>query len=171
MKKKLEHFWYYYKWYVLFGAMVLLVLVNFLVEKASLTEPDAAVSFVTMEEVPQQILDEMRTRLEPLTGDVNGDGQIQVEINVYHYDGKGSDGVNPDDYSAAAVHLAAEVQNKLTDFFVTDEPELLQDSGALTAAGHWEDYGVLREIDSRQLSRFSIFVFSDGGTPLLDALK
>ena len=32
MKKKLEHIWYYYKWYILAAALVLLVAANFIGE-------------------------------------------------------------------------------------------------------------------------------------------
>lgn len=171
MKKKLEHFWYYYKWYVLFAAMVLILVVNYAAEKAALVEPDATVSFVTMSEVPQQTVDGLRAQLEPIVGDANGDGNVEIEVNVYHYDGKGAGDENADDYSAAAVHLSAELQLRLTAFFVTDEPELLQESEVLVQVGYWEDYAVLRELESQQLSRYCVFTFDDGGTPLLDALK
>lgn len=171
MKKKLEHFWYYYKWYVLFAAMVLILVVNFAIEKATLVVPDATVSFVTMAEIPQQTLDGLRERLEPIVGDANGDGKVEIEINVYHYDGKGTGDNNPDNYSAAAVHLSAELQLQLAAFYVTDQPELLLESEALTQVGFWEDYAVLRELESQQLSHYCIFTFDNGGTPLLDTLK
>ena len=35
MKKKLEHIWYYYKWYILAAALVLLVAANFIGELGS----------------------------------------------------------------------------------------------------------------------------------------
>ena len=73
MKKKLEHFWYYYKWYALFGILAALVVWNFAGQKAASAEPDVLVSFVTMEEIPAQTLDALRTRLEGLSEDSNGE--------------------------------------------------------------------------------------------------
>lgn len=170
MKKKLEHFWYDYKWYVLFGILAALVVWNFAGQKAASAEPDVLVSFVTMEEIPAQTLDALRTRLEGLSEDSNGDGRAEAAVQVYHYDGKGSAFSDPEAYSAAAIHLATEIRMELADFFITDEPALLRDAGVLAEAGRWEDYAALRQLDSQQLSRFFIFTFA-GGSPVLEELK
>lgn len=39
MKKKLEHIWYYYKWYILAAALVLLVAANFVGELGQRRQP------------------------------------------------------------------------------------------------------------------------------------
>ena len=44
MKKKLEHIWYYYKWYILAAALVLLVAANFIGELGQRRQPDGVVS-------------------------------------------------------------------------------------------------------------------------------
>ena len=46
MKKKLEHIWYYYKWYILAAALGILVAANFIGELGQRRQPDGVVSIV-----------------------------------------------------------------------------------------------------------------------------
>ena len=90
MKKKLEHIWYYYKWYILAAALVILVVANFIGELGQRRQPDGVVSIVTTSQVPEETVEEIRTLFETLWGDRNQDGVTDVEVNVYAYDGMGS---------------------------------------------------------------------------------
>ena len=91
-KLKLSDFWYYYKWYFLFAFLVLWVIFNFLSERSQIVEPDAIVSFVTLEELSTETLSRLQQTVTTHAEDTNKDGRIEVEINVYAYDGQGSDG-------------------------------------------------------------------------------
>ena len=92
MKKKLEHIWYYYKWYILAAALVILVAANFIGELGQRRQPDGVVSIVTTSQVPEETVEEIRTLFETLWGDRNRDGVTDVEVNVYAYDGMGYSG-------------------------------------------------------------------------------
>lgn len=171
MKKlKLSDFWYYYKWYILFGLLVLWVCFNFFLETRGSVEPDAIVSFVTMKEVSPETQARLHQSLAEAAGDTNGDGSIEVEINIYAYDGQGSDGSDPEGYAAAAVHLAAEIQLQTTSFFVTDLPEVFQEADTLEEKGIWSDYSVLQALGDGQLSSYRIYAFP-GRDALLNKLK
>ena len=171
MKKKLSNFWYYYKWYILFALLVLWAALNFLLQFQSNVEPDASVSFVTMQEIPEEVQASLHSMLAKMAADTNGDGKVEVAVNVYAYDGEGSDGTNPDAYAAAAVHLASEVKMQLTSFFVTDEPQVLEDAGPLEQRGVWADYSALTALESEKLSDFRIYVFRDKADPILEQFK
>lgn len=171
MKKKLSNFWYYYKWYVLVALLVLWAVINFMLLFQGNVEPDATVSFVTMQEVPEDVQESLHSLLTEMAGDRNGDGKVEIAVNVYAYDGKGSDGTNPDGYAAAAVHLASEVKLGLTSFFVTDEPQVLEDAGPLVQRGTWADYSALKALEGELLPDFRIYAFRDGTDPLLEQLK
>ena len=86
MKKKLEHIWYYYKWYILAAALVLLVAANFIGELGQRRQPDGVVSIVTTSQVPEETVEKIRALFETLWGDRNQDGVTEVEVNVYAYD-------------------------------------------------------------------------------------
>lgn len=92
MKKKLEHIWYYYKWYILAAALVLLVAANFIGELGQRRQPDGVVSIVTTSQVPEETVEKIRALFETLWGDRNQDGVTDVEVNVYAYDGMGYSG-------------------------------------------------------------------------------
>ena len=92
MKKKLEHIWYYYKWYILAAALVLLVAANFVGELGQRRQPDGVVSIVTTSQVPEETVEKIRALFETLWGDRNQDGVTDVEVNVYAYDGMGYSG-------------------------------------------------------------------------------
>ena len=171
MKKKLSNFWYYYKWYILFALLVLWAALGFLNQFHANVEPDALVSFVTMQEIPEDLQKSLHSLLSELAGDRNGDGKVEIAVNVYSYDGEGSNGTDPEVYAAAAVHLASEVKLGLTSFFVTDEPQVLEDAGPLVQRGIWTDYSALTALENQELSDFRIYVFRDGDTALLEQLK
>ena len=171
MKKKLSNFWYYYKWYVLFGLLVLWAVFNLLIQFQENVEPDAAVSFVTMQKVPEEVQASLHSLLSEMVTDVNGDGKVEIAVNVYAYDGEGSGGTNADGYAAAAVHLASEVKLGLTSFFVTDEPQVLEEAETLEQRGTWADYPALMALEGELLPDFRIYVFREGTDPLLEQLK
>lgn len=135
MKKKLEHIWYYYKWYILAAALVLLVAANFIGELGQRRQPDGVVSIVTISQVPEETVEKIRTLFETLWGDRNQDGVTDVEVNVYAYDGMGYSGGSADDYAAAAVHLASEIQAGTTDLFLSDAEELMRQAERLQYYG------------------------------------
>lgn len=171
MKKKLSNFWYYYKWYILFALLVLWAVFSFLIQFQGNVEPDASVSFVTMQEIPEDVQKSLHGLLSEMAGDRNGDGKVEIAVNVYSYDGEGSGGTDPEIYAAAAVHLASEVKLGLTSFFVTDEPQVLEDAGPLVQRGIWADYAALMRLEGQKLSDFRIYVFRDGTDSLLEQLK
>lgn len=171
MKKKLSDFWYYHKWYVLFALLVLWAAGDFFTQRAENPEPDAAISFVTMKEISWQTREALRELAAQTIGDANGDGRVEVTVNVYAYDGKGSDSQDPEAYAAAAVHLAAEIRLGLTDFFVTDQPGVFQDNGTLRKMGTWSSYASLAALEDGSLADFEVYAFSDSSLALLGALK
>lgn len=57
MKKRLENIWYYYKWYILCAIMAVIVIGNYLIEKAKIIEPDCQIGIVTKEYVSEVIRD------------------------------------------------------------------------------------------------------------------
>lgn len=160
-KLKLSDFWYYYKWYFLFAFLVLWVIFNFLSERSQIVEPDAIVSFVTLEELSPETLSRLQQTVTTHAEDTNKDGRIEVEINVYAYDGQGSDGTDPEGYAAAAVHLASEIQLQTTSFFVTNLQDLFQESDTLEQKGVWGDYAALWELGDATLADFQIYAFPD----------
>ena len=88
MRKKLEHLWLYDKWYLMAGAGVLLLLLNFWAQKAHPPKPDYYVSVVTGNQISESTREGYAARLETVLDDRNGDGKVTVMVNLYRYDGR-----------------------------------------------------------------------------------
>ena len=170
MKKKLERMWYYYKWYILAAALVLLVAANFVGELGQRRQPDGVVSIVTTSQVPEETVEEIRALFETLWGDRNQDGVTDVEVNVYAYDGMGYSGGSADDYAAAAVHLASEIQAGTTDLFLSDAEELMRQAERLQYYGAFREYDALHRLDCAELEDFGVYAFPEKAA-LLDMLR
>jgi len=139
MKKKLAHLWLYYKWYLIAGAAVLLLLGNFWAQKISAPKPDYYVSLVTGNPIPESSREGYAARLEQVLDDRNGDGRGFVMVNLYQYDGHPGEARDTAAFMAAAVQLAADLQEGISLCYLTDSEELLNADGELTRLGTVED--------------------------------
>ncbi len=139
MKKKWQHLWLYYKWYMIGGAAVLLLLVNFWVQKRQTPKPDYYISIVTGSYVPEEARDEVAVQLETVLDDRNGDGKVVVTVNLYQYNGRPQDAENTSAFMAAAVQLAADLQEKISLCYITGSEELLNADDALVQLGKAEE--------------------------------
>ena len=152
MKKKWQHLWLYYKWYMIGGAAVLLLLVNFWVQKRQTPKPDYYVSIVTGSYIPEEARDEMAAQLETVLDDRNGDGNVVVTVNLYQYNGRPQDAEDTSAFMAAAVQLAADLQEKISLCYITDSEELLNADGALVRLGEVEQSILSGETELRGFS-------------------
>ena len=78
--KKLEHIWFYYKWYILvaifFGFAAFICIKQFVLTP----NYDTTVLWARHGNVPTQVVEEMREELEKYCPDLNGDGEVHVDV-------------------------------------------------------------------------------------------
>lgn len=158
MKKKWEHLWLYYKWYLIGGAAALLLLVNFWVQKRQTPSPDYSLSIVTGSFVSEEARDKMAAQLETVLDDRNGDGKVVVTVNLYRYNGRPQEAEDTSAFMAAAVQLAADLQEKISLCYITDSEELLNADGALVRLGGAEQ-SVLSGVP--ELHGFSLLCYGE----------
>lgn len=158
MKKKMQNLWFYYKWYLIGGAAVLLLLVNFWVQKRQAPKPDYYVSIVTGSYVSEEVRDRMAVQLENALDDRNGDGEVVVTVNLYQYNGRPEEAEDTSAFTAAAVQLAADRQEKISVCYVTDCEEILNADGVLTNLGMVEQSVLSGEA---QLQGFSLLCYAE----------
>lgn len=139
MRKKLERLWLYYKWYLMAGAGVLLLLLNFWAQKARTPKPDYYVSIVTGNQISESTREGYAARLETVLDDRNGDGKVTVMVNLYRYDGRPGQAQDTSAFMAAAVQLAADLREGISLCYLTDGEELLNADGELTCLARVED--------------------------------
>lgn len=158
MKKKWEHLWLYYKWYLIGGAAALLLLVNFWVQKRQTPSPDYSLSIVTGSVVSEEARDKMAAQLETVLDDRNGDGKVIVTVSLYRYNGRPQEAEDTSAFMAAAVQLAADLQEKISLCYITDSEELLNADGALVRLGGAEQ-SVLSGVP--ELHGFSLLCYGE----------
>ena len=127
MKKKIQHLWFYYKWHLIGGAAVLVLLLNFWVQKRTMPNPDYYLSIVTGSYVSEETRDRMSAQLETVLDDRNGDGRVIVTVNLYQYNGRPDEAEGTSVFMAAAVQLAADLQERISVCYVTDCEALVKE--------------------------------------------
>ena len=139
MKKKLQNFWYYYKWYLVAAAVVAVLLVDFVSEKSKIVQPDYQLAIVTGSQISEERRTQLEETLETIWDDRNGDGQIHVQVNFYRYDAQTTQTDDTAAFMASAVQLAADLRLGESVCFLTDCPQLLlENSIGLSAVAQVE---------------------------------
>ena len=155
-KQKRENFWFYYKWYVLGGILIVVLLGFFIHDMSKRQLPDLEVSIVTSKIMPTSLLVTISEELQRNANlsDINGDGKVVVQVNQYNISTDGSD--ESLDYTAqmaGSVKLSADIQEGISPIFITDNLEgLSQLTGAFlpeegSVAVSWEDAKGLSDLN------------------------
>lgn len=173
--EKRRNWWDYHKGWVLLG-VVLVLGAAWLVHDIFLRPvPDYQVGYVCTAPAPQSVLDRLQEQLEALGEDVNGDGQVLVEVTTYAL---GFDEQSMNDVEAAAsgvTRLTVDLSAGDVYLLLLDDPEGFQArigalsylDGSLPPADDtygaadwrqmvyaWEDCPVLAELDLGTYVRF-----------------
>ena len=147
MKKKLEHIWYYYKWYFAVGVMILSVVLSFISERAAMVEPDWKIGLVTRQYVAEEEREALAVRFCDILPDRDGDGETLVNVMFYQYDGNTMEAGDTASFMASAVQLAADLQNRESVYYLTDVPELLLEADSTLRQGSGIDLTGLTTVE------------------------
>lgn len=131
-KEKCQNWWYYHKWHAILGiAAVLLVgsaIRDIAFNKGNV--PDYQVGFIGSASLPEDTVAALETALEDLGEDLNGDGQVLVQVNQYLLNAQ--DATYMVSYGAQA-QLMADTTDYQLFFFLMEEPESFQEQYGLLA--------------------------------------
>ncbi len=125
-KQKRENFWFYYKWHVLGGALLVGILGFFIYDMSNRQLPDLEISIVTSQMMPTGLLVAIGEELETngMVADINGDGKVAVQVNQYNIATDESEqGVDYTAQMAGTVKLSADIQEGISPIFITDNLE------------------------------------------------
>ena len=90
--KKLENFWFYYKYPVLIGLALVLVLGWLGFQRLSREEPDYHIGILRAVPLAEEELAALEGRFASSGEDLNGDGQVLVQLHNYWLDLKAASG-------------------------------------------------------------------------------
>lgn len=132
-RKKIDNFWYYYKIHVLVVVFILFVAGVFIKDIVTKVDYDYSVAFVTEEMMTDEEISSIQSVLEKEAEDLNGDGEIHVEVQNYTI--PQGDSADPQLVAAGQTKLTVDIQDGTSMIFFLSLGcyESYKDSGVLPA--------------------------------------
>lgn len=132
-RARLENWWYYNKWFllggILLGAIVLRLILGAL--GVGRVRPDYQIAYLGAYRLPEQTAGALTEALEALGQDLNGDGQVVVQLNQYA--GGAPEGEAGLEQAAAETALMADLTEGESYFFLLEDPGTFQKEYQLLA--------------------------------------
>lgn len=123
-KQKLGNVFYYYKWHIIIGAIVLVFGGVLIHDFATAERYDANVVFVHGGYIEDDTIPTLTAELEKYCPDINGDGKVNVYVNkLYIQNGVGAEDYSPEhgqERMAAQLMLDTEVSMDKTFIYIYD---------------------------------------------------
>lgn len=142
LRSKIQNFWFYYKKHLLIGLAVVLVAGYLMSQKSP--EPDYHIGLVRAEPLPGEVLQELEARFTAAGTDVNGDGQVLVQIHTYCVN-LADDGENAGVRNADAVQaLDADLIGGMSGIFLLEDVQTFRavTNGLVGDAAASMEYGL-----------------------------
>lgn len=132
-RKKIDNFWYYYKIHVLVVVFILFVASAFIKDIVTKVHYDYSVAFVTEEMMTNEEISSIQSVFEREAEDLNGDGEIHVEVQNYTI--PQGDSADPQLVAAGQTKLTVDIQEGTSMIFFLSPGcyESYKDSGVLPA--------------------------------------
>lgn len=133
--RRFKNWWYYHKWYVICGGILLWILIDVTGSAFGLweKEPDFRIAYVGSEPLPEDTVAALEQGFARLAGDFNQDGEVLVQVNQFIE-------AAPESVPEAAlssygseIKLMGDISANESYFFLTDDPEALQRSFQILA--------------------------------------
>ena len=125
----MKNWWYYYKWYVICGAILILILINLIgnafgwFKKA----PDIQIAYIGKTKLPEDTVAALENAFASLADDYNHDGETRIQVNQFV---SGSPDANDADalsyQQASMVALTGDINDCESYFFLMETPEDVQ---------------------------------------------
>ena len=127
-KEKFLNFLDYYKWWLVAGAVGLVLLGNLIWTMLGIgkVRPDYIFAYVTDSKFSEEQEAALETALATLGEDVNGDGRVVVELRQYARNVEGDPETAMYFQYADSITLAADIDMGESFFYLSDDPEFLQ---------------------------------------------
>lgn len=120
-RKKWDNFWYYYKYHVLAGAFILFCISIFVKDMVGKVDYDYTIACVGDYGVAQEDNQKLQKWFEEHAEDLNGDGEVHVEIADYSMPSDDSSNPDPQLVMASQTKLMVDMQEGTSMIYFVSE--------------------------------------------------
>ena len=125
--KKLENIWFYYKKHILIALAVILASGYLFLQKAVTPDADYHIGLLQPAPCTETEADALEERFASAGADLNGDGQVLVQIHTYFVDLKDDSPYAGVDNAQTISSLDADLIGKLSGIFLVEDVETFQE--------------------------------------------
>lgn len=164
-RAKLQNWWHYHKLHVLGAAVCLVCFVKLVYDLSGFgtVQPDVQIAYVGSRTLPQTTVEALTDMLQNACPDLNGDGQVLVQVNQYVWNTSETDSDSIQTAYAMQALLAADIENAESYFFLLEDAQSFQSVYQILALpdGSCPDEDDAR-VDDKVLSFLKCPVVTDG---------
>lgn len=132
----MKNWWYYHKWYVISGIIVLLISFNLLSNYFGWfkEKPDVQIAYIGEAALPDDTVSAIEKAFSSLADDYNHDGHIVIQVNQYVTGDLNDHSADTAEYrQASELKLLADINDCESYFFLLEDPETFQNQYQLLA--------------------------------------
>lgn len=118
--ERFKNWVYYNKWWVIAAAVLLYIVISIIIHIGNVVTPDYRFAYVGSTPLPESAVSSFQEAIESLGKDLNGDGQIKVELRQYVFP---EDSLDPTYGNASLIALTADFTSGESYFFLLEDPE------------------------------------------------
>lgn len=119
--EKIDNYWYYYKYHTLLGIFAAVLLIAFIKDMFGRVEYDYIVGVITKSGTREEDMDALQNYFEGISQDLNGDGEVHVQVAEYYFPSDDGPMANPQVVISSQTRLMADIQEQESMLFFTDE--------------------------------------------------
>ncbi len=131
--EKRKNWWYYHKWHVVIGIVLVCIPVSILWNALHQVRPDYQIAYIGSNALPDDTAAAMEAGFAALGEDLNGDGRVVARLSQYSF---AASGLGAETIMSSSVRLMADLTECESYFFLLEDPE-----------GFQQNYGTLRRLD------------------------
>lgn len=125
----MKNWWYYYKWYVVCGTILILILINLISNAFGWfrKSPDIQIAYIGETRLPKDTVAALENIFASLAGDYNHDGEIKIQVNQFVSGSPDETDADAISYKqASTIALMGDINDCESYFFLMENPEDVQ---------------------------------------------
>ena len=128
MEVRMKNWWYYHKWYVIIGVILLGIVLDLIGNALGLftKSPDLQIAYVGKTPLPQDTASALQEAFTALAGDFNNDGETIVQINQYISNSSTTDMDTAYYQYASEITLIGDISDCESYLFLMEDPQNFQ---------------------------------------------